>query len=140
MKKTLNRDCILLILDWCCNKFKKSKHRNVYPKLRVYKTSGMSITGFNDCGVRGTYCGGTITVYLKSIDSVLQLCETIIHEYKHYLLSEKEYEKIQTKYLKTGMTISEVTDIHPHEKKANNFEDKWGVICFNELRNKLYKK
>jgi len=38
------------------------------------------------------------------------------------------------------MTISEVTDIHPHEKKANNFEDKWGVICFNELRNKLYKK
>jgi len=140
MKATIDRQKVLLILDWCITKFGISRFHDDYPELRVYKSKGMSGNKNKKSGLCGTYGGGVITIYLGSNRSVRELCETVVHEYKHYLLNHDEYEKIEKKMQMSGLTDSDLYTKHPHEKGAIRMEKKWGEICFNELRNKLYKR
>jgi len=140
MRTTIDREKVLLILEWCINKFGKSKFHNKLPVLRVYKTEGKS--GYSDrlTGLCGTYCDGTITIYLASNRSVRELCCTVIHEYKHYLMSEKEFRILHKKMTERGCEYDDILRNHPHEKRAVRAENTWGDICFNELKSKLYKK
>jgi hypothetical protein len=142
MNIDITRDKILLILKWFENKFSKSKFCKTFPKLRVYKSKGNSDYEDKEYGIRGKYDSDTITIhiYLGTIKSVKILCNTVAHEYKHYKLNSKEYDKIYYKLRKSGLNPDDIHRIHhPHEKKCDRFEKKWGLICFNELKNKLYK-
>ena len=137
--KSIEKSKVLLILEWYKKRFKRSKYCKEYPTIYLYKSGGTSI---EKTGARGAYENGIISIYLGSIISMKELCETIGHEYKHYLLNEKEYEKIYIKLSKSASykNDDEVYDNHPHEIKCSRFELKWGSICFKELKNKLYKK
>lgn len=141
MKTPIKREKVLLILDWCVFKFGTSKYSDEFPpRIRVYKSCGTAAFNDNGDGLRGTYLDGTITIYLGSNRSIKELCETIIHEYKHYLMSDDEYD-VLTNIMKTrGKKLGDLKYNHPHEKRARRMEAKWGEICFQELRNKLYKK
>lgn len=130
----------MIILIWCMNKFGKSKFRKDYPKLRVYKSRGNSGYDNRETGLRGTYWNGVITIYLGSISSVRELCETVIHEYKHYLMSDREYDVLERKLKKQKCRSVDIYDAHPHEKRAMKMEYKWGDVCYRELKNKLYKQ
>jgi hypothetical protein len=127
MMKGATRDKVLTILKWCQERFGKSPYKKTFPLLRVYKTSGFYADNdkFNKCG---QYCSVTsiITIFLKSNNSYKELCGTVLHEYKHYLLNTT----FSNKQIKSGKQ-------HPHEKNCNRFEKKWKDVCFNELKDKL---
>jgi len=140
MKATIDRQKVLLILDWCILRFGISKFREEFPQLRVCKSKGNSSYSNRELGLCGTYVDGTITIYLATISSVKVLCETVIHEYKHYLMNDNEYDKLEKKLIKKNPDENFIYNNHPHEKRARRMEKKWGEICFNELRYYLYKK
>jgi hypothetical protein len=140
MRATIDRKKVLLILDWCITRFGISRFHDDYPELRVYKSRGSSGYENKKSGLCGTYGSGVITIYLGSNHSVRELCNTVIHEYKHYLLNHDEYEKIEKKLEKSGISSEELYTKHPHEKSAVRMENKYGDICYAELRNQLYKK
>jgi hypothetical protein len=129
----ITRDKVLLILEWCKNRFGKSGRKKTYPTLRVYKSSGFYADNeyytkkerFNKCGeYDANSC--TIFIFLKSNGSYEELCGTFLHEYKHYLLNSAfSNELIKSKKQ------------HPHERYCNWFEKKWKKICYNELKDKL---
>lgn len=133
----INRKKILLILHWCINKFGKSDY-NEFPKLRVYKSMGKSSYVDREYGLRGLYyyTTNTINVYLGTHPSVRELCKTIIHEYKHYMLDEKEYRKIEADLI--DIDNNYLPNKHPHEQLAIEFENQWAEQCFKELKSRLY--
>jgi hypothetical protein len=123
----VTRDKVLTILKWCQERFGKSPHKKIFPLLRMYKTSGFYADDgkFNRCG---QYCSSTtmISIFLKSNSSYRELCGTVLHEYKHYLLNTT----FSSKQAKSGKQ-------HPHEKYCNKFEGIWKDVCYNELKDKL---
>ena len=134
--QTVEREKIQLIFNWCKKKFKTSKYFEGYPRFRVYKTRGLST---DKDGLRGKYENNQISIFLLSITSVRNLCETIIHEYKHYLLPD-DYDKIYTKLIAKYKSDNKTYKNHPHEKICCKFEKKWGIICFNEFKKEFYNK
>jgi hypothetical protein len=144
MIKNIDRHKVLLILNWCQKRYGKSQYRRKPAKIRVYKSYGISVgkNKYNICnGLYGYQEEDTITIFLGLHTSIKELCNTIIHEYKHYLLNEREWNLLYRKLEKSGITDSyDIIYKHPHEKEAIKFEKKYGPICYKELKNKLYKK
>jgi hypothetical protein len=138
--KTVNRKKVLLILEWCKKKFGKSKYWKDYPQLRVYRTNGWSIDG-DKKGRFGHFIGGKISIFLGKHKTIMELCDTVIHEYKHYLLDEDEFLLEYKKLKKQGYSEKDaLTDKHPHENMAIEFANKWGHVCYNELKHELHKR
>jgi hypothetical protein len=129
----ITRDKVLLILEWCKDRFGISPYKKTHPLLRVYKSAGFYADNdhytkkerFDRCGqYDADSC--IISIFLKSNGSYEELCGTLLHEYKHYLLnSEFSNELIKLKKQ------------HPDEKYCNRFEKKWKMICYNELKDRL---
>lgn len=138
MLKNVDREKVLLILNWCKNKFGKSKYWKNYPRLFVYKSTGASLDNEKD-GRCGHYCNGVIAIFLGSNGDLKDLCGTVIHEYKHYLLNHSEYQREYKRLKKQGLTEKDTVYKHSHEKKAKRFENKWTHICYKELRKELIK-
>jgi hypothetical protein len=138
--ENLERKKVLLILDWCKSNFGRSRYFRKFPKLRVYRSAGTSSFEAGEGGLCGVYDSGTIIIYLGSHKSVRELCKTVIHEYKHYLLSIREYRSFLAKLENKGLDTDDIANKHPHEKKCRAFEDQWGDQCFSQLRKKLYSK
>ena len=136
----LDREKVVMILEWCKKNFGKSKYYDDFPSLRVCRSTGSSYYPKGDKQLFGTHRYGLITIYLGTHTSMKDLCKTVIHEYKHNLLSDEKYESIMNRLEKKGYSDDDIYEKHPHEKKCKEFENKWGDICFNELRRKLYKK
>jgi uncharacterized protein YjaZ len=128
----------IIILDWCIDKFGQSKYYNSSPKLRVYQTDGHSYSDKNKAGNCGHYdFKGLLTIFLGSNDSIIELCDTVLHEYKHYLMSIREYDKLTKELIKAGCNKKKAAAKHPHEKRAVCFAKKWSPICYEELKYKL---
>jgi hypothetical protein len=135
----LPREKVLLIFEWYKHNFGKSKFYHKPLKLRVYHSQGKSDYADKDYGLRGTYNEGTLSIYLGSITTIQNVCKTVGHEYKHYLMNDRDYSYYSKKMKKRGLDKYSVYLNHPHEKRCRKFEEKWGSICFQELKNKLYK-
>lgn len=138
--KTVDRKKVLLILEWCKKKFGKSKYWEEYPLLRVYRTNGWSIDG-DKKGRFGHFLEGEISIFLGRHRTIAELCDTVIHEYKHYLLSEDEFQLEYKKLKKQGYSENDAWIYkHPHEKITKKFANKWGHVCYNELKHELHKR
>lgn len=138
ISNNIDRRKVLLILDWCIKRFGKSRYYKDNIRLKVYKSSG---TSFKNCGnVFGTYTNGKISIFVGCHTSIQNLCKTVVHEYKHYLLNENEWDGIYAKMIKSGINDNDAVRKHPHEKICKKFENKWGPICYKELKSKLYDK
>jgi hypothetical protein len=135
----IDRKKVLLILEWCKKKFGKSKYWEYYPFLRVYKTKGIYCDNDGD-GRYGQCLEGTITVFLGRHKTVLEVCNTVIHEYKHYLLSDDNFYLKLKELKKRGVKENDAIRNHPDEKITKKFADKWAHVCYNELKRELYKK
>lgn len=138
----IDRKKVLLILRWCEKKFGKSEYWEYYPFLHVYKSKGRYAAGDNDIKGRfGQFINGEISIFLGRHKTVKELCNTVIHEYKHYLLSEDDFQREYKKLKKLGYPEEDAWIIkHPHEKITKKFADKWAHVCYNELKHELYKK
>lgn len=137
----IDRKKILLILNWFIDNCGKSQYYKTFPKIRVYRIYEGNSKEY-DYVYKGEFIFDTqtISIYLKNCKSVKDICKTIAHEYKHYLLSKKEFIKSYKILEKGGYNEDEQYENHPHEKKCLKFQEKWGTICYNQLKNKLYKK
>jgi hypothetical protein len=136
----LDREKVVLILEWCQNQFGRSQYYRKYPRLRVYRSFGKSSFRDSEGGLFGTYGTGLISIYLGSHTGMKQLCSTVLHEYRHYLLSIQEYRSLSRKLEDDGVNISDISEIHPHEIECRRFEKEWADTCFSQLRKKLYSK
>ena len=139
MRAQFNREKVLLVLDWCINKFGKSKYWSDFPKLIVYKSMGITLDS-TGTGRYGQYNDGIISIYLGHNKTVRFYCNVVLHEYKHYLLNDVEWNHKYKQLKKSGLSEEDAMFKHPHEAIANKFADKWQNECYNDLKNKLYKK
>ena len=130
MLKT-KRNKVLQILDWCQNNFGKSKGLQ-FPKLRLYKSKGTSICRNGSYGCY-YYDSNTISIFLGPHRSNPSLCDTILHEYKHYLLGDEKYNKIFNKLKRNGWSEQKILLIHPHEKICDKFAADHDPQCYQEV-------
>jgi hypothetical protein len=101
-------------------KYGKSRYKKGgYPKLRVIRKSKKPLSLFG--GYNPNVHPNSITLYLRSHKIFKSLCDTLLHEYKHYLLSNCEYENIYNILYKKYNTDDKVYTKHPHEKLARKF-------------------
>lgn len=134
MLKT-KRNKILRILKWCENNL-EYKTQAPIPKLRVYKGSGSSITGV---AIAGCFRDdkNTISIFLRSNKNLLDLCNTVIHEFQHFILDKTrrgEYTKITIKMKKNGYSNEEIVFEHPHEKKCIKIAEENEQLCYMQIK------
>lgn len=119
----IERKHIVKMLEYCQKKWGKSDYHRTFPKLRVHKKSSKYDVKFGEFN----YETNTIYLYLSSHDSVVEMCDTIVHEYTHYLQNmDKMYDKYMTKYYKRY-------DNHPYEITAVNRGKKYKWECLKYI-------
>lgn len=113
-----------LALKWCKNFFginvrrKKSIVLLLSPKIMKKKRS--IVYGNYDI-YRNTMC-----IYLNNNATVLEVVQTVIHEYTHYLQSSYRYKKYEKIYYYTQ---------NPCEIEAKHNEEAYGNKCLRYVRN-----
>jgi hypothetical protein len=104
--RNMKRKDVLILVEWCENKFGKSKFQKTFPKVVVNNKKGPY------CGVY-FYNENEIHIFPKQCKTFLSLCDTVIHEYTHYLQKMDMYDVYYSKYNRNY-------DNHPYEVSANN--------------------
>ena len=119
-KKTISRKDILQILDWCKKNLGKSKYFSI-KNLKLRMDHQMNYLGQFDITKN--------TIYLRPDRhrNKIELAETIIHEYVHFLQNPKEYDKLYRD------DYQDYYD-HPHEREAEEIALKLGRNCIKELK------
>ena len=108
---------------WCIANLRKSKYHEGIPRIFIRSKK-------TDSFLKGYYKEGKnlITVYLQNHTSGLDLCETIIHEWKHYQQNiASMYDKYEVVYRRKGRN-------HPYEITAENYAKKHGKKCNTWVR------
>jgi hypothetical protein len=92
------------MFDWCKKKFGESKYNSPF-SIKISRKN-------ND--VHGRYYDDLnfIQINIKQHKSFIDLCDTIIHEYTHYLQNMSMYDHYFSKH-------SRNYDNHPYEISAN---------------------
>lgn len=125
----ISRGHIELMFEYCKSKWGKSAFHNDFPKLRVYKKSPKSKVSIKYGQFNSIT--NTLTVYIGSHRSLIEICDTVIHEYTHYLQDvEGMYDKYLTKYYRTY-------DNHPYEITARNRGMRYKKECRKFVRDNL---
>lgn len=118
----LQKKCCKLIHSWCKQNLKESKYHDSWPKLITRKEEDNHYKGYYKAEKN------LICVYLKNNKSLLDLCETIIHEWKHYQQDiEDMYDRYVIEYGKTAKN-------HPYEISAENFGKRHAKKCSEWVR------
>lgn len=111
------------VLNWC--------HQNYFPTSKNHKLQ-FKIYYYQHKKVEGMYCGisKTMILYLTPDKKVIDIVDTILHEYKHYI-------DIQT--IKEVKHYFEVLDQigyekHPLEISARRFANNHRVKCFEKFQ------
>lgn len=118
---TITKEGIYSILTWCKKYLGRSKYFSIR-KLKLRIDNRMSFLG--QFGV------DTNTIYVnpRLHKNKIELIETIIHEYVHFLQNPKEYDRLcrNPKY-------QDYYD-HPHEYEAEKVALKLAKKCYKHLR------
>jgi Zn-dependent peptidase ImmA (M78 family) len=113
-------------LEWCYVHFGicKRKKRNIILELNPKKKFKKRSVYF------GNYCfyQNKLTIYLNNCETLLDIVQTVIHEYTHYLQSRTKYEY----YLKVYSYSA-----NPLEKEAKYNELKYGKKCLKSINNQF---
>ncbi len=103
---------------WCVSNLKKSKYHSGIPRLFIRtKKNNSSLKGYFKVSKN------LITVYPENHSTILDLCETIIHEWKHYQQNiASMYDKYEVVYRRKGRN-------HPYEITAESYAKKHAKEC-----------
>jgi hypothetical protein len=104
--RNIKRKEILVLVQWCKDKFGKSKFQKSFPKIVI------SHKQENVCGLYFP-SQNEIHIFPKQHKTFIDLCDTIIHEYTHYLQKMEMYDVYFYKHKRNY-------DNHPYEITANN--------------------
>ena len=107
---SIKRNHIVWMFDWCRDKFGESKFNNDF-SVKISRT---------DKSKFGCYLDDldTIQVNLTMHKSFIELCDTVIHEFTHYLQDMGMYDVYFDKYNRNYNN-------HPYEISADNKAKKW---------------
>jgi hypothetical protein len=107
---SIKRNHIVWMFDWCRDKFGESKFNNDF-SVKISRT---------DKSKFGCYLDDldTIQVNLTMHKSLIELCDTVIHEFTHYLQDMGMYDVYFDKYNRNYNN-------HPYEISADNKAKKW---------------
>ena len=114
-------------LKWC-KKFLGTNSRKKKPiKLSVLKKT-RKLDDSTDCG---SYHSdeNRIIIYYLNCPTIKDVVSTVIHEYTHYLQSNKKYFEFMEHYYYSS---------HPYEKEARKNEEKYSNKCIRYIRKYLY--
>ena len=117
----MTRKTSLLVLDWCKKYLGKSNYFSI-------KTLNLRINNRIDLLGEFIWEKNTIYVNLKSHKNLLNLIETIIHEYVHFQQSKEKFIKICG-----DLDINEMSN-HPYEIIAENMAKTLSKICYKQLK------
>lgn len=122
----LHRGHAVKILDWCMDKYGRSKYNKGYPYIEFRKPQDS-----DEEDQYGYYDDITNTIYVNRElhISVKELAKTIIEEYIHYLQNDREYQRLAETYSYSK---------HPMEKEAKNTANKHYKSCLRDMK-KFYK-
>jgi hypothetical protein len=101
---------------WCLLNLKKSRHWGNFPKIIIKKGTSPKYKGYF------SEFKNIICVYLGNHKSILDICDTVLHEWKHHQQDLSMYDTYITKY---GRNFSN----HPYERTAENFAIKNSKEC-----------
>ena len=106
----VKRNHIVWMFDWCKAKFGESKFNDDF-SVKVSRT---------DKSKYGCYLDDldTIQVNLTMHKSLIELCDTVIHEFTHYLQDMGMYDVYFDKYNRNYNN-------HPYEISADNKAKRW---------------
>ena len=112
------------VLQWCELNHSIPKHRG---KLS-YK-----INYYSHSKVEGSYCSydKCIIIYLSPKKSIMEVVDTLLHEYKHHIdmRTQKEVKHYSKVLDQVGY------DNHPMEIAARRFAKKYRDTCFQTFKN-----
>jgi hypothetical protein len=108
-----------LAFVWCSYKMGKSKYHLDLPTLKIFNIKCKEYRGHYD------EVKNEIVIYLKNHRSSIDICRTIIHEWKHYqqniLIMYDVYLRVYNRKLKN----------HPYEISAEKTAIRLGGECKN---------
>jgi hypothetical protein len=117
-----NRTTALLALEWCKKKWKKSRYHSDYPKIRILNRSARDLYGWYDEEKN------LITINMHLNRRVIDIIDTVIHEYTHYTQDCKNlYDKLWEENAHRPYRE------HPLEREAYRRQEKYGKICKSEI-------
>jgi len=116
----IQRKHIQFVMDWCVDVFGKSSFMRKIPSFRLIKKRKWDW--------RGEYNpeNNTITIVLLSHSSVVDVIDTVIHEFSHYRQDMVMYD-IYTDVHRRSY------EKHPYEISANNKAEKYREQCKQAL-------
>jgi hypothetical protein len=115
------------VLQWCELNHSIPKYRG---KLS-YK-----INYYSHSKVGGSYCGYTknITIYISPDKRIIDVVDTLLHEYKHHI--DMRTQKEVKQYFKVLDEIG--YDKHPFEIASRNFAQKYRDTCFETFKDNWF--
>lgn len=127
----ITRKHIELALQYCIEKWGRSKYNGKPPKLRVFSPTNQRNPDWV-CGRYNPY-PNQLSIYLnvKEHKKLIKLCSTVIHEFTHYLQCMRKYKKY-------AHVLKYSYDAHPYEKTARIREKKFRRECKKYVLKNLY--
>jgi hypothetical protein len=124
----LTRYHALKILQWCKDRYGKSKHNKSDLVFSFKKQDHISV----ELDEHAYYDAIDNEIFVSSQHhhTVKDLCFSIIEEYQHYLQSDREYQKLSR--------IHDY-DTHPMELEAKAKAEMDCAACDNEIRQKYQR-
>lgn len=110
---------------WCLMNLKRSKYHESVPKIIIKSGQSERFRGyFNNRK-------NIICIFLGNHKNFDDICQTVIHEWKHYQQNLKMYDRYITLY---GRNFKN----HPYEKVAENFAIKNFEECGEWVNSKIH--
>lgn len=115
-----------LTLKWCKKFFGKNKRR----KKQLLLTFSPQLKKKKRSFIYGNYdlYRNVICIYLNNNATILEVVQTVIHEYTHYLQSSYKLKKYEKSYNYTQ---------NPYEIEAKYNEETYGNKCLKHIRNQF---
>ena len=121
-------DISYVIIEWCMNTFKRSKYHKDLPLVIVKYAHERYKNCYGEYDIKYNI----MFIYSKRNRAVLQLVNTIIHEFVHHLQSPNWTMRYLEKY---GRKVNK----NPYEIEAYTISNKFNIICAKEIEKKVNK-
>jgi hypothetical protein len=114
------------IVEWCRVKYGRSKCNGPYPVITFRKSCYLTE------GICGEYNWEDNTIFLSKEHNptLIDLINTVIHEWTHYLQPLRSH--IRTMY-RQGKAAALFTEQDPLENQAREIADRDTLLCYHEL-------
>lgn len=121
----LQKKCCILAKEWCKKNLRGSKYHDNFPRIFTKKRENSFYMGNYNSDKNIIY------IYLRNNNNLIDICETIIHEWKHF---QQDIEMMYDRYI---MEYGRNSENHPYERSAENYAKKHSVRCLEWIKKNI---